>query len=155
MPLDLPHDAKAGDYVMMSISDNGIGMTEAIRESIFEAFFTTKEQGRGTGLGLATVYGIVRQNNGWILVESEQGKGSTFKIFLPRLDDVAVVQPKRGCAIEHFRGTETILLVEAQPAVRTLINSMLSDRGYHVLALADGLQAPDLHPKYSDPIGLP
>ncbi len=151
---DLPPDIRPGHYVLMSISDNGIGMTDAIRESIFEPFFTTKEQGKGTGLGLATVYGIVRQNNGWILVESEPGKGSTFKIFLPRLDDVAALQPKRGFAIEHFRGTETILLVEDQPAVRTLVNSMLSDRGYHVLEVADGLEALELERKYSDAIHL-
>ncbi|HEY1495157.1 MAG TPA: PAS domain S-box protein [Candidatus Solibacter sp.] len=151
---DLPPDISPGHYVLLSISDNGVGMTDAIRESIFEPFFTTKEQGKGTGLGLATVYGIVRQNNGWILVESEPGKGSTFKIFLPRLDDVAAPQPKGAFAIEHFRGTETILLVEDQPAVRTLVNSMLSARGYHVLEVPDGLEALEVERKYSDAIHL-
>ncbi len=123
-----------GDYVMIAVSDTGAGMSEEVKAKIFEPFFTTKEQGRGTGLGLATVYGIVKQNNGFIMVYSEPGHGTTFKILIPRVEaaengeDIGLPDDK---AVFHY-GTETILLVEDDPGLCRLAEEMLSDLGYTV-----------------------
>jgi len=127
----------AGSYVQLTVADNGIGMTEDIREHLFEPFFTTKEMGKGTGLGLATVYGIVSQSGGHILVNSEVGHGTAFRIYLPRVDD----EPSSTDAAKHRampRGTETILLVEDGDAVRTLTATILRELGYTVFE-ADGV----------------
>jgi PAS domain S-box-containing protein len=122
-----------GEYVLLAVSDNGCGMSREIRDKLFEPFFTTKEMGKGTGLGLATVYGIVKQNNGFINVFSEPGQGTTFKIYLPRHKGTAEQIRQEGPA-EPPRGHETILLVEDEPAMLNLITLMLQRLGYTVLA---------------------
>ncbi len=133
--------AKPGDYVMISVSDTGIGMTDDVKAHLFEAFFTTKPSGQGTGLGLATCQTIVKQSGGCIGFHSEPGKGTTFNIYFPRVD-----QPLESDT--HFiqagptpRGTETLLVVEDEPAVRHLAASVLAGQGYTVLRAANGQDA--------------
>ena len=124
---------KPGSYVMLSVSDTGMGMAPETVAHIFEPFYTTKESSRGTGLGLSTVYGIVKQSGGYIWVYSEPGSGSSFKVYLPRIQQPAetLVAPK--AAIGEQKGTETILLVEDQPQVRELAQVALQQKGYTVL----------------------
>ncbi|HEY9479883.1 MAG TPA: ATP-binding protein, partial [Gemmatimonadaceae bacterium] len=132
-----------GPYVMISVSDTGCGMDRATRERIFEPFFTTKPTSRGTGLGLSTVYGIVTQSDGYIWVYSELGKGSTFRIYLPRLDQrVAVAASGRERSAEECpRGTERILIVEDDDAIRSAVARMLASQGYTVLTAANAEDA--------------
>ncbi len=125
-----------GDFVLLAVSDNGCGMDKDTLENLFEPFFTTKELGKGTGLGLATVYGIVKQNNGFINVYSEPGQGSTFRIYLPRLvadEDTDKAVPEKKAA---SGGTETILLVEDEPTILRMTRMMLERKGYSVLSAA-------------------
>jgi PAS domain S-box-containing protein len=123
-----------GDYVMIAVSDNGSGMDKETLDNLFEPFFTTKEVGKGSGLGLATVYGIVKQNNGFINVYSEPGQGSTFKIYLPRQDETRLPVPGEGFKPALPAGTETILLVEDEEAILGMTKRMLERLGYTVLA---------------------
>ncbi|HKC62204.1 MAG TPA: ATP-binding protein [Pyrinomonadaceae bacterium] len=133
---------QTGPHVMVSVSDTGCGMTEEIQQHIFEPFFTTKGVGKGTGLGLSTVYGIVKQSDGYVSVESEEQKGTTFKIFLPRVDQDAAVEVKKVAdAPEPPRGTETILLVEDEEMVRNMTRTILESSGYKVIAASDGKEA--------------
>jgi PAS domain S-box-containing protein len=125
-----------GDFVLLAVSDNGCGMDKDTLENIFEPFFTTKEEDKGTGLGLATIYGIVKQNNGFINVYSEPGQGSTFKVYLPRLvtdEDTDMTVPEKKAAAG---GIETILLVEDEPMILDMTTTMLEMLGYTVLAAA-------------------
>jgi CheY-like chemotaxis protein len=124
----------------MTVTDTGHGIDEAIRQHIFEPFFTTKEAGKGTGLGLSTVYGIVRQSGGWIEVRSEVGVGSSFQVYLPRVDASPAEVPSQASAAME-KGSETILLVEDQAAVRALTKSVLEQHGYNVLEACDGDEA--------------
>jgi PAS domain S-box-containing protein len=141
-------DAAPGDFVMLAVSDTGCGMDAAIVSRIFEPFFTTKQVGHGTGLGLATVYGIVKQNGGFINVYSEVGRGSTFKVYLPRFAGTAgQVRAEEGAALTRGAG-ETILLVEDEPAIMTVGAAILGDLGYVVLAAAtpgEALRLADAH----------
>jgi CheY-like chemotaxis protein len=139
-----------GQYVMCAVSDTGIGMTNEVKTHLFEPFFTTKEQGKGTGLGLSTVYGIVKQCNGYILVYSEPGQGTTFKIYLPRIEEVATSLPRRDEAGYMPKGSETILLVEDEPLVLAFASRVLREQGYHVLEASNGLEALKTAKKYAE-----
>jgi two-component system cell cycle sensor histidine kinase/response regulator CckA len=130
-----------GDYVMMSISDTGTGMDAETQGHIFEPFFTTKEVGKGTGLGLATVYGIVKQSGGNILVYSEEGVGTTFKVYFPRVIEESETEDARHTSEDLPHGTETILLVENEEMVRTLTRQILEMCGYTVLEARNGIKA--------------
>ncbi|RJQ66671.1 MAG: PAS domain S-box protein [Desulfobacteraceae bacterium] len=123
-----------GDFVLLEVSDNGCGMDQQTLDNLFEPFFTTKDVDKGTGLGLATVYGIVKQNHGFIDVYSEAGQGTSFKIYLPRHDTAAEQIHKKVAVQRDARGSETILLVEDEPAILKMIAMMLRQFGYTVLA---------------------
>jgi PAS domain S-box-containing protein len=129
-----------GPYAMVAVTDTGLGMEATVRAHLFEPFFTTKEVGKGTGLGLATVYGIVKQSGGYISVYSEVGRGTSFKIYLPRIDKPAAAQPSPA-KDRPDRGTETILVVEDEPAVLSLSRRALEAQGYLVLAASDASDA--------------
>ena len=123
-----------GEYVLLTVSDTGAGMSQEVRENIFEPFFTTKEVGKGTGLGLSTVYGIVKQNEGFIYVASEPGEGTTFKIYLPSVEAESAQDRPEGVAGKPPTGTETILVVEDDEAILNLSKIILENLGYTVLA---------------------
>jgi two-component system cell cycle sensor histidine kinase/response regulator CckA len=135
-----PYPVQVGDYVLLTVSDNGIGMDAATQARIFEPFFTTKEKGKGTGLGLSMVYGIVKQSGGYIEVVSELGSGTTFKIYLPKVDAPIAAQVKSDLPAS-LHGTETILLVEDEPSLRALAAHLLESCGYKVLEASSGEQA--------------
>jgi CheY-like chemotaxis protein len=134
-------ELKAGDFVMLTISDTGIGMSEEIKARIFEPFFTTKAVGQGMGLGLSTCDGIIKQSGGFITVTSEPARGSTFKIYLPQAAPRTKVPIQRLDSPDLPKGTETILLVEDAPALRAMSVSLLGRLGYTVLAAASGIEA--------------
>lgn len=126
-------DLEAVPYVMLSVSDTGCGMDEETLSQIFEPFFTTKDRDKGTGLGLSTVYGIVKQSDGHIRVESEPWTGTTVKVYLPRVRDIPETVVEEQRLFESFRGTETILLVEDDESVRSVVLAVLQRSGYKVL----------------------
>jgi len=141
-------DVLPGEYVLISASDTGQGMTAEVKTHLFEPFFTTKEQGKGTGLGLAMVHGIVKQNGGHITVHSVVGEGTTFRIYLPRVMDAVEQEKKDREDKDLLRGLETVLVVEDQEVVRELAVDLLSDLGYTVMEAKDGMVALDLCRRY-------
>jgi CheY-like chemotaxis protein len=145
---------EAGSYVMLAISDTGYGMDPETLSHIFEPFFTTKEQGKGTGLGLSTVYGIVRQSGGSIWVYSEPGCGSTFKIYLPRIQGAVAEGEERRPEPESPQGSETVLVVEDEEMVRKLTCQVLRTYGYQVIEAANGGEALLACERYHAPIPL-
>jgi CheY-like chemotaxis protein len=147
-------DAVPGEYVLLTVSDTGHGMSKEVLSHIFEPFFTTKELGKGTGLGLATVFGIVTQNKGFITVYSEPGKGTTFKIHLPRCAAPAPEAQIAAAPTKPARGTETILLVEDDKSVRVTTKLFLEDLGYKVLVADDPVKALTLAAQHPDEIHL-
>jgi CheY-like chemotaxis protein len=143
-----------GRYVLLSVSDTGIGMDATTQAHIFEPFFTTKEQGKGTGLGLSTVYGVIRQSGGHIWVYSEPGLGTTFKIYLPRTDEAVHREIPDAGLVTSLRGTETILLVEDEEALRELTRSLLANSGYTVLSAEQPADAIEIAGQHEGPIHL-
>jgi two-component system cell cycle sensor histidine kinase/response regulator CckA len=143
-----------GSFVMMSVSDTGVGMTKEIQEHVFEPFFTTKEKGKGTGLGLSTVYGIVKQSKGSIWVYTELGKGTTFKIYLPRAERLISEKKKKDKKAEALTGSETILVVEDDAMVRKFAERVLKGFGYRILIAANGDEAVSIAGEYEGPIDL-
>ncbi|HEX8814854.1 MAG TPA: PAS domain S-box protein [Terriglobales bacterium] len=154
--VDLGHDEisreyqyiRPGPYVMLRVSDNGLGMDAETQARIFEPFFTTKEKGKGTGLGLSTVYGIIKQSGGYVLVQSEPSKGTTFRIYLPRVEDAAENAGPSRAHTTHGNASETVLLVEDEESVRQLIRETLEAKGYKVLEAENGdaaLEIADRH----------
>jgi len=132
--------SRPGPHVMLAVSDSGVGIPRELQKHIFEPFFTTKEQGKGTGLGLATVYGIVKQSGGYIEVDSEPGRGTTFRIYLPRVDSASPAAERSPRAAAPTGGTETILLVEDEDGVRELARDILRSSGYTVLEGRNGAE---------------
>ena len=152
----MDNNVTPGTYVLLSVKDNGVGMEETVKSHLFEPFFTTKKLGQGTGLGLSTVYGIVRQSGGHIKVESEQGQGTTFRVYFPatlgEAEEVGMQEPESQGS--RFGGSETILVAEDDTAVRHLVRSILSALGYHVLEAANGFDALDAADAFPGKIDL-
>jgi PAS domain S-box-containing protein len=175
------HDgAPSGKYVLLTVSDTGDGMDTETQARMFEPFFTTKAPGKGTGLGLATVYGVVKHSDGWIWVDSEPGRGTTFQIYLPRVEEAAVDQsvvderPIEKTQVKQLpsqtreesecetapslatapKGTETVLVVEDQDGIRDIVRESLRRNGYKVLIAVDGNEALQMAGAYPDPIHL-
>ncbi|HZF00746.1 MAG TPA: ATP-binding protein [Methylomirabilota bacterium] len=148
-------DARAGNFVQLSVSDTGIGMDGMTMTHIFEPFFTTKEIGKGTGLGLATVYGIVKQHDGWIEVSSEKDKGTTFHVFFPTDEKNFVPEkPESNSTDPVAGGSETILIVEDEPVLRQMARDILEHYGYKILDAANGKEALEVWRKSADRIDL-
>jgi signal transduction histidine kinase/CheY-like chemotaxis protein len=143
-----------GSYVMLSVIDTGCGMDAETQSHLFEPFFTTKEQGKGTGLGLSTTYGIVKQSGGYIWAESEVDHGTIFRIFLPRMEESAELPPPAPEVRAAPHGSETILLVEDEEAVRHLLRDVLKRYGYTVLEAEDGMRAVEICREHEGPIDL-
>jgi two-component system cell cycle sensor histidine kinase/response regulator CckA len=146
--------ARPGPNVMLAVSDNGTGIPREIQAHIFEPFFTTKEQGKGTGLGLATVYGIVKQSGGYVQLNSEPDQGTTFRIYLPRLEDAAVAVDRSARPTASASGSETILLVEDEEGVRELARDILRATGYTVLEARNGNEALLISERHQGPLDL-
>jgi|WetSurMetagenome_2_1015567.scaffolds.fasta_scaffold06344_3 two-component system, cell cycle sensor histidine kinase and response regulator CckA len=146
--------AQPGNFVMLCVSDTGHGMSAEVKEHIFEPFFTTKTMGHGTGLGLATIFGVVRQAGGSIEVYSEADMGTTFKIFLPLIEKQAVKLVKEKLSLDKLKGDETILLVEDEESVRHIARKILNDLGYMTIEACNGEEALILAEKHDGPIHL-
>jgi CheY-like chemotaxis protein len=147
-------DLAAGRYAMLKVTDTGHGMDAAMLSHIFEPFFTTKPMGKGTGLGLSTVYGILKQSGGSIHVESEAGRGTAFRVYLPVEEGVARMRPERTTGAKVAGGSETILIAEDEPDLRELTRIFLQDYGYKVIEAASAEQAIQLAEVFAGPIHL-
>ncbi len=147
-------DIPAGRYVLMTVSDTGIGMDVNTQARIFEPFFTTKPTGKGTGLGLSTVYGITSQSGGHVLLESEVGQGSIFKIYFPVIDAVPDLEPIQKTKALPEKGSETILVAEDDANLSALVQTSLRRKGYHVLVAATGEEAEAISRRHGGPIHL-
>jgi PAS domain S-box-containing protein len=147
-------DARPGRYVSLRVVDTGVGMDEDILARIFEPFFTTKPKGKGTGLGLSTVYGIIKQSGGSIGVRSRPGQGASFTIYLPRVEEPACAEITDTESPGTFEGTETVLVAEDEPGVRSLVRTSLRLKGYTVLEAGNGTEALALTERHSGPIHL-
>jgi len=145
---------KHGPHVMFAMSDTGVGMDEETQARIFEPFFTTKELGKGTGLGMATVYGIIKQSGGYIWVYSKPGAGTTFKIYLPVVEGKTEPRQKEEIVLEELRGSETILIVEDDDALRKLACKILEPQGYSILEAKNGIEALRISEEHGDQIHL-
>jgi two-component system cell cycle sensor histidine kinase/response regulator CckA len=143
-----------GPHVLLTVADTGVGMDAETQQHIFEPFFTTKGPGRGTGLGLATVYGVVKQSGGIVGIDSKPGKGATFKIFLPQAREATVTSAPEVADTKNSTGTGTILLVEDEEALLNLTADILTDTGYKVLTARDGIQALEIAQSIDEPIHL-
>jgi CheY-like chemotaxis protein len=143
-----------GAHLALRVQDTGVGIEESQQALIFEPFFTTKGVGKGTGLGLATVYGIVKQSGGAVSVRSRPGEGTTFTVFMPAVVDgvVTAVEPEKPRQHDADSGSETVLLVEDEPSVRRLLARVLGRAGYHVLEASNGLQALEVENAFDGPI---
>jgi CheY-like chemotaxis protein len=139
---------------MLAVSDTGVGMDAGTVAHIFEPFYTTKESGRGTGLGLSTVYGIVKQSGGYIWVYSEPGNGSTFKVYLPLVEDLVEHEEPKLVPFVEQRGTEVVLLVEDEEAVRDLVHTILTGQGYDVIVALDPRHAEEIAKNYPGEIHM-
>ncbi|RJP22190.1 MAG: response regulator [Candidatus Omnitrophota bacterium] len=148
--LDIP----PGPYILLLVRDSGQGIEEEIQNNIFEPFFTTKGKEKGTGLGLSMVYGIIKQNNGVITVASAPGKGTTFSVYLPRVDQAPEIGEEKPSSLQSTQGNETILLAEDQDMVRQLVSRALQEKGYLVLDANSGAQAMQIQEQYKDAIHL-
>jgi len=144
----------AGRYVVLSVTDTGTGMDEETRRRIFEPFYTTKEDGKGTGLGLATVHGIVNQSHGYLEVESEVGKGTTFLVYLPALAGAVQEEGKSRPVGGQIQGTERVLVVDDEPEFREMVRQLLEGLGYAVLMASGGLEALEIAEQEERPIHL-
>jgi two-component system cell cycle sensor histidine kinase/response regulator CckA len=149
-------DVEPGEYVRLAVSDTGMGMIDQVKAHLFEPFFTTKEKGKSTGLGLATVFGIVKQNKGHIWVYSEPDQGTTFKIYLPKakVEDEAKVKVELLTSTSTSTSASTILVVEDEADVRELVRDILAAQGYQVLAAQDGVEALQVAGEHEAPIHL-
>ena len=143
-----------GSHVMLTVTDNGIGMDEATRQRIFEPFFTTKDTSKGTGLGLSIIYGIITQHNGHISVYSEPGQGTTFKILLPLMADKVLLTEANTCHQPFFGGKEIILVVDDEAQIRQYLELFLTTLGYQVLLAQDGQEAIQVFAEKSDKVDL-
>ncbi len=150
----LPPELSPGTYVMLSISDTGMGIPKEIQDRIFEPFFTTKKPGKGTGLGLSMVYGLVKQQNGFITVYSERGKGTEFKIFFPLSDEAPASNLKETRRRGNLQGTGTILVAEDEPLVLEVLESTLNQYGYQVKRATNGREAWEIFQKHRQEISL-
>ncbi|MBI2340607.1 MAG: response regulator [Deltaproteobacteria bacterium] len=148
-------EVKAGSYVMMAVSDNGLGMDAKTLSQIFEPFFTTKEKGKGTGLGLSMVYGIVKQSGGHIAAYSEPGKGTSFKIYLPRVEgEKQETAPVGKTPPASLAGSETVMVVEDEEKLRKFIGRVLREKGYTVLEAPSGQEALRMSESFPKPVAL-
>ena len=145
---------EAGRYVLLSVTDTGYGMDEETKSRIFEPFFTTKDKGKGTGLGLSTVYGIVKQSGGYIVTQSEPGKGTSFRIYLPRVEEPGEHTEANRHSVQPVGGSETVLLVEDEESVRELVRHTLVTKGYRVLEADHGEAGLEVAANHSGPIDI-
>jgi PAS domain S-box-containing protein len=157
--LDATHAAsyamtRPGRYVLLAVTDTGSGIDAETQAHIFEPFFTTKDLGKGTGLGLSTVYGIVKQSGGFIWVYSEPGFGSTFKVYLPRIDGDLTIPPRDSAPTPIARGTETVVLIEDETSLRNVVRDTLEENGYTVLVAGSGAEAVQLADAHEGSIHL-